>query len=113
MANGFEERGRGDSILVLKLSAKIVYRVETTGIADFLNGIYFFCKHFIGYLKPVLDQYLNWRTIHKGLETASNFTAAHIGCSGKIFKRNMPAVMAIDEIKHFLQAYLTDKLNAI
>ena len=102
-----------NSVFCLELPAEIIYRVEPAGIADLLNRIYSFGEHFICHLKSVPDKFLNRRTIHEGLETASGFTAAHISRSGKIFKRNMSAVMTVNKIKHFLQAYLIDKLNPI
>ena len=113
MPDGSRQCGRGNSIFALELSAKIIDGVEPAGIADLLNRIYSFGEHFICHLKSVPDKFLNRRTIHEGLETASGFTAAHISRSGKIFKRNMSAVMTVNKIKHFLQAYLIDKLNPI
>ena len=110
---GFGERGRGDSIFALKLSAEIIDRVESAGIADLLNRIDSFCKHFTCDLQSVPDQDFYGRTVHEGFETASDFTAAHIGCFGKIVKRNMTAVMMMDKIKHFLHPDLIDQLNTI
>lgn len=110
---GFGERGRGDSIFALKLSAEIIDRVESAGIADLLNRIDSFRKHFMCDLQSVPDQDLYGRTVHEGFETAPDFTAAHIGCFGKIVKRNMTAVMMMDKIKHFLYPDLIDQLNTI
>ena len=103
----------GDTILCFELSAKIIYRVESAEIADFFNCIDFFSKHFICDLEFVLDQELDGRTIHKRIETASGFAAAHICCLSKIFQRNLFLIMSINKIKHFLQPDLIDKLDPI
>lgn len=113
MPDGSRQCGRGNSIFALELSAKIIDGVEPAGIADFLNRIDSFCQHFICGLKSVPDQELYGRTIHKSHETASDFAAAHIGCSGKIFQRKWLTVMFVNKIKHFLHPDLIVQLNSI
>ena len=67
------------SVFFLKLPAEIVDRIESAGITDLLKRHTFVIQQSECYLQPVLNQSVNGRAAHVGVEAASRFATTDIG----------------------------------